>query len=237
MRDTTILASLFQKATRTLTQNDETWRGFLDTFGRYYKRSLSATVLIHIQNPNALLFGLEKDWKVVGRKLHPEAQSIAVLNTEGTETQIEYFFDISQTTGSNVSYEKVLRNLWRVEEENKAPLMSYLNDKYHLNHFSLEQAIWEIIKERVKNYSVLNVLDEQQTTLLESSIYYLVGSRCNLKFGLPHFKGLQSCQSVENFINIGENIADIVRPLLQEIGHEIGEIERSKAHGQPIQPE
>ncbi len=231
----TYLQDLYQRASKTLTQNDESWRSFLDTLGRYYKRDLSTAVLIHVQNPNALLFGAEKDWQQVGRTLKENAQSIATLNVSGRDVTIENFFDISQTLGTEESYHRVLKSLWRVEESNKLPLMNLLNQKYSITASSLEMTIWKIIQSRVNHYAELNTLDENQIKLLQSSMYYVLGTRCNLDFGTPEFKGLQNCNTVDKFVDLGENITDLVRPLLQELGTEIATIERSKNHEQSLQ--
>lgn len=129
---------LYDEISRDVTQSGEAWCNYLDFASRIYKYKFDNALLIYAQNPDATMVAEKTTWEgKVGRKVNKDATAIAVFDVMSAKPELRTLFDVYQTSGAD----KTIPNLWRLTEENAAPLLARLKETHNYDADTMEQYI------------------------------------------------------------------------------------------------
>ena len=249
MKKYDMISALSEETAKEVVQNEESWRGYLNTASRLYKYSFKDQLLIYAQRPDAEACASIEVWN---EKMHcwvnKGAKGIALIDDENHK-KLRYVFDISDVHKAR----RIGRypHLWEMGEEHKEAVLSHLEKTYgetdreagfagrirEMADRIAEDCYKEIAEgmEYLKEESFLEELDELNVKIriretLADSIAYTVLKRCSMEESELaeeiRFSYIHEFNTVETLSQIGTNISDLAKPILMEIGKAIGAYEK-----------
>ena len=257
MRKYDLISALSEETAKRVTRNEESWKQYLNTASRIYKYQFKDQLLIYAQRPDATACASIEIWN---EKMHcwvnKGAKGIALLDEEGSPyTGLRHVFDISDVHKAR----RIGRfpRLWEMKEEHQEAVLDRLEQIYGdtSKESRFEDRIREIAfmiaedcyqeltsdMEYLKEGSFLEELDELNIGVriretLADSIAYTVLKRCGMddeelseEIQFPY---IHEFNTVETLSHIGDNISDLSKPVLMEIGRAIWAYDREKARNE-----
>lgn len=232
MSRTERLEALYASAISETTQSGKAWSDYLHFAALIYKYSFDNILLIYSQNPDATMLAPLPLWNKLGRYVRNNEKATAVCDFTQGSHNLQYLFDVSQTTGKSIP------SVWALGDHDPSELAGRLTSYDTLD---LATAISDLTREAVKGSAdellrdleldiednflgtlPLPGLEQHMGDIIEDSVRFLVHSRCklpepnNVDFStIPHFNTLPLIARLGYFVNT------IARDLLQDIARHI----------------
>ena len=248
-----MISELAEYTAHDIIKNEQSWTRYLDTAARLYKYPFNEQVLIYAQRPGASACASIETWnKKMFCWVNRGAKGIALIDTESERPRLKYVFDVADVHKAR----RIGRdpNLWKLEEEHKAPVIAQLEKTYGETDSSLpfEGRLIELARRIAQDYyvellpelsyvkedSFLEELDELNLGVrlretLSSSIAYTLLSRCGADMELWkdefNFDYIHEFNTTKSLSALGNAVTDMCRPVLMEIGKAIKVYDRQAA--------
>lgn len=255
MRTDERLKIIYETAASMITRTPEAWANYLSFASRIYKYPFDNALLVYAQDPNATMLATQEIWKRVGRNPVVKAKQIAVCEYKNAKSSLKYLLDVSQTTGNTIPKQ------WTVDENMQTALALALSGRYNLDNPYLSMVIGqfthEAMEQSFEQYMQDFELDieghffaelpkdglyAQIQEIIKASTRLFVSSRCGVT---PTDSDMLAMSTVSHFdtvslvARLGNIVTDVSKHILLEIERTIKSLEneRSKNHGEQIEPE
>ena len=123
------ISSLAAEAAGRVTQDEESWKGFLKTASRLYRYDFDDQLLIYVQRPDATACAPLEMWNEKMRRwIKPGSKGIALIHKHRDgSNRLDYVFDVSDTRPVRGAREPYL---WELREEYRAPVLEALERRF-----------------------------------------------------------------------------------------------------------
>ena len=123
------ISSLAAEAAGRVTQDEESWKGFLKTASRLYRYDFDDQLLIYVQRPDATACASMELWNEKMRRwIKPGSKGIALIHKRRDgSNRLDYVFDVSDTRPVQGAREPYL---WELREEYRAPVLEALERRF-----------------------------------------------------------------------------------------------------------
>lgn len=115
------LDQLYDETLSHLKLSQQNWKDYLKFYSKIHKYPFNQACLVYAQNPDVEMIATSEVWKRVGRNVLPESKAIMVVKYDGGREDINYLFDISQTSG-----QKIRRPDWTIQEYERESISKLL---------------------------------------------------------------------------------------------------------------
>ena len=254
------VSELADQTARSVTQDVNSWKSYLNTACRLFKYSFDEQLLIYAQRPDATACASMELWNGTMRRwVKPRSKGIALIHKNGSgRPYLEYVFDVSDTRavrGAKSPY------LWEMREEHHAAVSAALAKQYGETEESdigqqiMEQArraVNEIYRDHLQDLSYdvrdslledldgLN-LEVRYQKILTASVQYTLLTRCGLDpseyLEDEDLLGIIEFSTPAVLHHLGEATSAISMNMLNEIGSAIRSYDRdvSRNHQEKIE--
>lgn len=243
-------AELLKTTASNVVESPENWRRFLETSAHNHKYSFVDQLMIYAQKPDATACASVEIWnKKLKRVVSNDATPIYLANSSSDNEPI-VVFDVSDTIGDTA----VELPLWEVRSDNVDLLVNLLCEHHN---FSPELSFNDILKKLafeatqeffpkilgdllsinsdISNYLLYhneeNKSGDMLRRLIQSSIEYVLLSRCNLDpqnfYDINVFSQITQFNTPEAISVLGTSISKVSRTLLNDISLIVKTLEKS----------
>lgn len=189
------VSQLVESTTQSLCGSWANWTQFLTTASRLYKYPYEEQVMIYAQRPDAAACASYEIWNErMHRYILRGSRGIALVGERGSQQELRYVFDVSDT-GTRQRSRSPWQ--WQLEERYELPVQEVLSREYELSDSPLPRQLGEIATQLAENAwetyghdvlesldgSLLEGYDEENVELryraaATVSIHYVLLTRC-----------------------------------------------------------
>jgi N12 class adenine-specific DNA methylase len=220
------IRKLLFEANKSVSENGESWKAFLESATRIYKYKYADQLLILAQRPDATACAAFETWNEPGiaRYIKKGAKGIAIIDEAAGRKK--YVFDIADTQPAYRNPNKEEPQKWKYEESKHAAAVNKaLADTYETKSDIFDEKITEIagiaadkiLSNEAGGMERLS-RDENVSKLIASSVQYSVLERCGIenKLGPEDFNFISNLSSDEIKI-IGSTVSLAAKEILNYI--------------------
>ena len=245
------ITELYSRTLTKLTDDYESWTGFLRSACYNYKCPFDEQVLIYAQRPDATaVLELEKWNRQFGRWVNAGATGIAVMDEARGKGRLKHYFDITDTHATRISRPVPI---WSMEPAYTEPVIETLEATFGTlaENDNLPDAILSAsrnaVADNMQDYlrdlldcrggSMLEELDALNVEVtyrraLQSSVAYMLMTRLSLPtmaYLLPEdFEGIYSFDTPSTINALGIATSDIAEMGLREISRTVMQARREQ---------
>ncbi|MCI9541033.1 MAG: DEAD/DEAH box helicase family protein [Lachnospiraceae bacterium] len=240
---------------KEVVHKEENWKKYLNTASRLYKYPFKDQLLIYAQRPDATACASMEIWnEKMNCWVNKGAKGIALIDEEGnTKNGLRYVFDISDVHKAK----RIGRfpKLWEMKEEYEKAVLSRLGQTYgntnqetffvdkikkivsQMTKDCYQELVLEI--EEWKEGSFLEELDTLNIGIrtretLSDSVTYTILRRCGIReeelLEEIQFPYIHEFNTIETLSYLGNQISDLSKQVLMEIGKAIRIYEKELAN-------
>ncbi|MCL1876399.1 MAG: SNF2-related protein, partial [Synergistaceae bacterium] len=250
-----VLETLSSK-TEEISRSEENWSAFLDSAARAYEYPFANQVLIHAQKPDVTACAEISAWNQASRFVKKGTRGIALLVEHNQRRYLKYVFDLNDTQESwrkehgddssqsipctwemRPEYEHValsaLQNIQPAEKDSQA------DSEHQMDSSILKKQLESVVYQLSQRVEPSSERKDEVKRLLESSVAYVVLSRCNMESDeyIKDFLGINNLSRKEVY-ELGNMVSKLSRRVLKLLEQSINS-ERSdneNARAKPEQP-
>ena len=192
-----MLKSLTDETLREITENQQSYKQFLEFQAKFHKYRFEETLLIYAQNPNAIACATFEQWnsKKVSRRITQGKTAMRIINSENP-SQLKYLFELSDTYGKAFKFPAKQEIL----EQHQENVLQSLSDYAELQGDTFSKNFkYGIEKYLENNYNnLIEVFNESKEVLCEGQFKKMivdsVGYTLCERFGVP--KGVYDSEEI-----------------------------------------